>query len=124
MWTEVKRCVIFLLLHLGQLTRFLSRSERVIVKLKFFLPAVQVYSYVGIPSPSFAQRVISSRHVGAFGRNYIIDREDLRSRLLLLLFVHHRLKVDQGLLVGPYPRLERTVPFLRMAAAGSDMRGS
>jgi hypothetical protein len=70
-WTEVKRCVTFLLLHLGQLTRFLSRSERVMITVKFFLQAVHVYSYVGIPSPSFAQRVISSRHVGAYWRNYI-----------------------------------------------------
>jgi len=70
-WTEVKRCVTFLLLHLGQLTRLLSRSESVMITVKFFLQAVHVYSYVGIPSPSFAQRVISSRHVGAYWRNYI-----------------------------------------------------
>ena len=83
MWTEAKRCVTFLLLHLGQLTRFLSRSAKVMIKVKFFLQAVQVYSYVGIPSPSFAQRVISSRHVGAYWRNYISaaqenDREGAR----------------------------------------------
>ena len=71
MWTEVKRCVTFLLLHLGQVTRFLSRSAKVMIKVKFFLHAVQVYSYVGIPSPPFAQRVITSRHVGAYARNYI-----------------------------------------------------
>jgi hypothetical protein len=63
--------VTFLLLHLGQLTRILSRSERVMIKVNFFLQAVQVYSYVGISWPSFAQRVISSRHVGAYGYNYI-----------------------------------------------------
>lgn len=57
----------FLLLHLGQLTRFLSRSESVMLKVKFFLQAVQVYSYAGIPSSSFAQRVTYSRHVGAYG---------------------------------------------------------
>lgn len=64
----------FPLLHPGQLTRFLSRSERVIFKVNFFLQAVQVYSYVGIPSPSFAQRVASSRHVGAYECNYISNR--------------------------------------------------
>jgi len=41
------------------------------IKVKFFLQAVQVYSYAGISSPSFAQRVISSRHVGAYRCNYI-----------------------------------------------------
>jgi hypothetical protein len=70
-WIEVKRCVTFLLLHLGQPTRFLSRSENVMIKVNFFLQAIQVYSYVGIPSPSFTQRIISSHHVGAYGRNYI-----------------------------------------------------
>jgi hypothetical protein len=57
-WIEVKRCATFLLLHLGQPTRFFSRSEKVMIKVNFFVHALHVYSYVGIPSPSFAQRVI------------------------------------------------------------------
>jgi hypothetical protein len=46
------------------------------IKVNFFVQALQVYSYVGISSPSFVQRSISSHHVGAYERNYILAAQE------------------------------------------------